>query len=264
MRWSESPQIEQDNRILLKLKGVDLRDVDKDTTTAYYSIYLETWDKGNQMRGTSTGLAKNIAGLLCYVLGWITGLVFLLIEHKNEFVRLHALQSIIIFVPLTGAFVSLNYIGEIALEIFTFLIVFTPIVWIVSMVKAYQGKGIWLKRTVGKTSTRSAANVAGMLCYIFGWISGLMFLLMKKQDKFIRFHAMQSVIVFGALTIVESIVIVTGLYIAGSVQINVITLPSFLIFALGFLLWVLLMVKAYQGTTYKLPWAGNLAEKWAA
>lgn len=230
-------------------------------TTAYYSIYLETSEKGNQMRRTSTGLAENIAGLLCYVLGWITGLVFLLIERKNEFVRLHAMQSIIIFAPITVVFVSLNYIGEIALEIGVFLIVFTPMVWIVSMVKAYQGKGIWLKPTVGKTSTRPAENVAGMLCYTFGWIGGLIFLLMKKQDKSVRFHARQSVIVFGALTIVESIFI--GLEIAIFMPINVITLPSFLIFALGFLLWVLLMVKAYQGTRYKLPWAGNLAEKWA-
>lgn len=213
------------------------------------------------MRGTPTGLAENIAGLLCYVLGWLSGLVFLLIERKNEFVRLHAMQSIIIFAPLTVVFVSLNYIGEIALEIGTFLIVLTPIVWIVSMVKAYQGKGIWLKRTVEKASTRPAANVAGVLCYIFGWISGLVFILIKKQDKFVRFHAMQSVIVFGALTIVESIFI--GLEIAIFMPINVITLPSFLIFALGFLLWVILMVKAYQGTMYKLPLAGNLAEKWA-
>jgi len=215
------------------------------------------------MRGTSTGLAENIAGLLCYVLGWITGLVFFLIERKNEFVRLHAMQSIIIFAPLTVVFVSLNYMGEIALEIGTFLIVLTPIVWIISMVGAYQGKGIWLKRTVEKTSAGPAANVAGVLCYIFGWISGLVFILIKKQDKFVRFHAMQSVIVFGTLTIVESIVIVIGLEIARFVPINVITLPSFLIFVLGFLLWVLLIAKAYQGTMYKLPWAGNLAEKWA-
>ncbi len=114
-----------------------------------------------------------------------------------------------------------------------------------------------------KTSIGLAKNVAGLLCYVLGWISGIVFILMRKQDKFVRFHARQSVIVFGALTIVESIVIVIGLEIARFVPINVITLPSLLIFALGFLLWALPMVKAYQGTMYKLPWAGNLAEKWA-
>lgn len=215
------------------------------------------------MRRTSTGLSENIAGLLCYVLGWITGLAFLVIERKNVFVRLHALQSTIIFAPLTLVFLSLNYIGEIALEIGSFVTVFTPLVWIVSMVKAYQGKGVWLKRTVERTSKGPAANVAGALCYILGWVSGLVFILLRNQDKFVRFHAMQSVIVFGTLTIEESVVIVIGLGIAGLAPVNLITLPTLLILALCFLVWVLLMVKAYQGAMYKLPWAGNLAEKWA-
>jgi hypothetical protein len=45
----------------------------------------------------STGLEPNVAGLLCYLVGWITGLVFILIEKENQFVRFHAMQSIIIF-----------------------------------------------------------------------------------------------------------------------------------------------------------------------
>ena len=44
------------------------------------------------MEKTSTGLPENVAGLLCYVLGWITGIVFLLIEPGNKFVRFHAFQ----------------------------------------------------------------------------------------------------------------------------------------------------------------------------
>ena len=46
---------------------------------------------------TSTGLEDNIAGLLCYVAGWVSGLIFLLIETENKFVRFHAVQSIIVF-----------------------------------------------------------------------------------------------------------------------------------------------------------------------
>ena len=48
------------------------------------------------MEKTSTGLDENVAGLLCYILGWITGIVFLVIEPDNKFVRFHALQSIIV------------------------------------------------------------------------------------------------------------------------------------------------------------------------
>ena len=49
------------------------------------------------MEKTSTGLDENVAGLLCYVLGWVSGLVFILIEQENNFVRFHAMQSIIVF-----------------------------------------------------------------------------------------------------------------------------------------------------------------------
>ena len=49
------------------------------------------------MAKTSTGLTENVAGLLCYVLGWVSGIVFLIIEPENKFVRFHAFQSIIVF-----------------------------------------------------------------------------------------------------------------------------------------------------------------------
>ena len=55
------------------------------------------------MDKTSTGLAENVAGLLCYVLGWISGLIFILIEPENKFVRFHAIQSIFVFSILTVA-----------------------------------------------------------------------------------------------------------------------------------------------------------------
>ena len=55
------------------------------------------------MAETSTGLKENTAGVLCYVLGWVTGIVFLIIEPKNKFVRFHALQSIITFAAVNVA-----------------------------------------------------------------------------------------------------------------------------------------------------------------
>ena len=62
------------------------------------------------MEKTSTGLDENIAGLLCYVLGWISGLVFILIEKENKFVRFHAIQSIIVFGAITVASFILSWI----------------------------------------------------------------------------------------------------------------------------------------------------------
>ena len=59
------------------------------------------------MEKSSTGLDENVAGLLCYVLGWVSGLVFFLLEQENKFVRFHAIQSILVFGVITVASIVL-------------------------------------------------------------------------------------------------------------------------------------------------------------
>lgn len=84
-------------------------------------------------------------------------------------------------------------------------------------------------------------------------MSGIVFILIEQENKFVRFHAMQSIIVFGVLTIASFIldwIPVIGGFFGAVIGI------------LSFILWIVLMVKAYQGTRFKLPWSGNLAEKW--
>ena len=104
-----------------------------------------------------------------------------------------------------------------------------------------------------KTSTGLAENVAGLLCYVLWWVSGIVFLIIEQENKSVRFHAMQSIIVFGALSI-------AGFILGWIPYIGPII--SWLIWVLGLILWIVLMVKAYQGNRYKLPWSGALAEKW--
>ena len=99
-----------------------------------------------------------------------------------------------------------------------------------------------------KTSTGLTENVAGLLCYVLGWVSGLVFLLLEKENKFVRFHAIQSIIVFGIIFLVA--IILSWIPWVGTI-----------IWLLGVVLWIVLMVKAYQGAKYKIPWAGNIAEK---
>jgi uncharacterized membrane protein len=107
---------------------------------------------------------------------------------------------------------------------------------------------------MAKTSTGLDENVAGLLCYVLGWISGLVFFLIEKKNKFVRFHALQSIIVFGVLTLAR--IVLVWIPIIGWVI-------GWIIWVLAIVLWILLMVKAYQGEKYKLPWAGNLAAKYA-
>lgn len=108
---------------------------------------------------------------------------------------------------------------------------------------------------MAKTATGLDENVAGLLCYVLGWVSGIVFLLLEPKNKFVRFHAIQSIVVFGALSIAGSVL--TWIPFIG-------TVIGWLISVVGFILWIVLMVKAYQGTRYKAPWAGNFAEKWVA
>ena len=103
-----------------------------------------------------------------------------------------------------------------------------------------------------KSSTGLEANLAGLLCYVGWWVSGLVFILIERESKFVRFHAIQSIYVFGTLTI--AMIVLRLIPVLGDVLAG-------LIWVLGVVLWIILMIKAYQGTMFKLPWAGDLAEK---
>lgn len=103
-----------------------------------------------------------------------------------------------------------------------------------------------------KTSMGLEQNIAGLLCYVLGWVTGIIFLILEKESQFVRFHAMQSIVVFGAITVVD--IILSFIPFIGWVL-------SWIVSVLAFILWIVLMVKAYQGQRYKLPWAGNFAEK---
>jgi len=105
-------------------------------------------------------------------------------------------------------------------------------------------------------------NVAGLLCYSLGWITGLIFLLIDKRP-FVRFHAAQSVVVFGGLHIVYYIL--SSIFLVGiGAAAGGLGLAVLLIGALRLLiavLWIFLMVKAYQGQRFKVPFAADIVEK---
>jgi uncharacterized membrane protein len=103
----------------------------------------------------------------------------------------------------------------------------------------------------GKTSTGLKSNIAGLLCYLLFWVSGLEFLFVEKKDKFVRFHAIQSVVTFGALTVLFAFVFIP---IIGWIF-------CWLSLALAFFLWIMLMVEAFRGKKIKVPIAGKFAEK---
>jgi len=99
-------------------------------------------------------------------------------------------------------------------------------------------------------------KIMGAVAYLGWWVTGVILLLVEKKNQFVRFHAMQSIMLFGSFTllyIVLGIVPILGWLIA--------LILSPIIGIAAFVLWVILMWKAYSGEKYKLPYFGDLAEK---
>ncbi len=107
------------------------------------------------------------------------------------------------------------------------------------------------RMATGGSTTGLEPNIAGLLCYLGVWISGIVFIVIEQKNKSVRFHALQSIVTFGSLTVASALLswipLVGGFF--GAV-----------IGILAFILWILLMVKAYQGELYKVPVAGHVAE----
>jgi uncharacterized membrane protein len=131
-----------------------------------------------------------------------------------------------------------------------------------------QGKPSGATPAARGTQSGLTENVAGLLCYLVGWITGLIFFLIDRRP-YVRFHAAQSIVVFGALhvlSIVVAMVFGVGWIFGG--QFSWATFPfGFVLHRLielaGLILWILCMIKAYQGERFKVPVAGDFAESFA-
>lgn len=105
------------------------------------------------------------------------------------------------------------------------------------------------------SSTGLDPKVAGLLCYSLIFITGIIFLVLEKQSRFVKFHAMQSVVVFAALMVIN--IVLGFIPIIG-------WLAAFIITPLSFILWIALMLLALQGKMFKVPFVGDWAEQQAA
>jgi len=102
-----------------------------------------------------------------------------------------------------------------------------------------------------RSSTGLDENVAGFFCYLLGFITGIIFLVVEKKSSFVKFHAMQSTITFLSLFVIS--------FILGFIPI--IGLLVYPIWILSLILWLILMVKALRGERYSLPIVGKMADE---
>ena len=103
------------------------------------------------------------------------------------------------------------------------------------------------------SSAGADQNLKALLCYLFGFVTGIIFLAIER-DKTIRFHAAQSVAVFLPAAVV--------MWVLGFIPVLGWIINYFLSIVL-FILWIVLMVKAYRGEKYRVPYAADIADKFA-
>ena len=125
-----------------------------------------------------------------------------------------------------------------------------------------------------KSSTGLEENLAALLSYVFGWVSGLIFFLIEKDSRLVRFHAMQSILLNAAAVVIGLVLWFCWVFVTLIFATVSDTLASLVGLVLGLLLFVfwigmliavvLCLVKAYQKQYFKLPVIGNFAEKFSA
>lgn len=102
-----------------------------------------------------------------------------------------------------------------------------------------------------KTSTGLDANLAAALSYLVGFVTGAIFLVLEKENRFVRFHAMQSTLLFAGIVLLDILLQIVPL--VGALVVVFLVIPA------SAILWLLLMFKAYQGEEFQLPVVGRIA-----
>ena len=128
-----------------------------------------------------------------------------------------------------------------------------------------------------ESSTGMQPNTAGLLCYLGWWITGIIFVVIEKKSRFVKFHAWQSIMTLGILNAVLIILSIIRAVAWASAWKSVWTgSPSSLgfwrftdviftiVLILTIVLWIVLMVMAITGKMWKIPWIGNWAERQAS
>lgn len=118
----------------------------------------------------------------------------------------------------------------------------------------------------GPTSTGVDPRLSALLCYTAWWVSGIIFLIIEQQHRTVRFHAAQSLIVFGGLSVLIGLlsVLSVGMLMISGGAFQAARAVVYLVWIAAVGIWLLLMYRTYQGKTWRVPLASGLAAKLAA
>ncbi len=128
-----------------------------------------------------------------------------------------------------------------------------------------------------ESSTGMKPNTAGLLCYVGWWITGIIFVVIEKKSRFVKFHAWQSIMALGIMNAVLIILAIisaaiwssawTGFWTGSTAGLGAwkfVHVLGIIAWILTLVLWIVLMVMAGTGKMWKIPWIGNWAERQAS
>lgn len=115
----------------------------------------------------------------------------------------------------------------------------------------------------GPTSTGVEPRLAALLCYSAWWISGLIFLIIEQQHRTVRFHAAQAIVLFGGLSVAIGILtaVMLGMLVVSAAAFQAARLLVYVVWFGAVAIWMLLMLKTFQGETWRVPFASDLAAR---
>jgi uncharacterized membrane protein len=117
----------------------------------------------------------------------------------------------------------------------------------------------------GPTSTGVEPRLSALLSYTAWWLSGLVFLIIEQQHRGVRFHAAQSLVLFGGLTILIGILaaVSVGMLVVSAAAFQAARLVVYLVWIAAVALWLALMFRTFKGETWRVPFASDLAQRLA-
>jgi len=118
----------------------------------------------------------------------------------------------------------------------------------------------------GSTSTGVDARLSVLLCYLGWWLSALVFLVIEQEHRVVRFHAAQSMIVFGGLSLLIFLLSAAsvGMLFVSPAAFQAARMVVYLVWLGAVVLWLVVMLKTFRGESWQMPFAGEVAAKIAS
>ena len=118
----------------------------------------------------------------------------------------------------------------------------------------------------GATSTGVEPRLSALLCYTAWWLSALVFLVIERQHRGVRFHAAKSLLLFGGLSVaiaaLSALSVAMLVVSAGAFQAARLLVYLVWIGAVG--IWLVLMLRTFKGETWRVPFIADYADRIAA